>query len=182
MIDSSKLNTIDLSNFAEYIVEEEYRNYFLDIPGREHYKLLAYYSLQFNDSCILDIGTYKGCSALALAFNERNEVKSFDIRSGLRNISNAPSNIEFILDDILNPKYRDLILNSPLILLDTDHLGEFENTFYDYLQNIGYKGLLLLDDIKLNTEMKDFWENITKQKFDLSDVGHHSGTGLVNFN
>ena len=43
-----------------------------------------------------------------------------------------------------------------------------------------YKGFVLLDDIKLNTGMYDFWNNIEEEKYDLSDIGHETGTGLVN--
>ena len=38
----------------------------------------------------------------------------------------------------------------------------------------------MLDDIKLNTGMYDFWNNIEEEKYDLSDIGHETGTGLVN--
>lgn len=173
------LKNIDLSSNAHLINQQEFRNYYLGAPGQEHYKLLAHYSMQFNDSVLLDIGTYKGCSALALSYNPKNQVKSFDIRPGLRNISNHPANIEFIVDNILNKEYESLIISSKLILLDTDHLGDFEREFYTHLKSIKYKGLLLLDDIKLNSPMISFWESITDQKYDISNIGHHSGTGLV---
>ena len=179
MINETELNLIDLSNNAHLINEDEYRNYYLGNPGQEHYKLLAYYSTQFNDSVLLDIGTYKGCSALALAHNPTNQVKSFDINFGLRNISDYPDNIEFIVDNIINKEYESLILSSKFIILDTDHLGEFEHEFYNHLKTIGYKGILLLDDIKLNDQMKEFWNFITDEKHDISNIGHHSGTGLV---
>lgn len=179
MITELELEDIDLLGNADVINEEEYRNYYLGNPGQEHYKLLAYYSTQFNDSILLDIGTYKGCSALALAHNPTNQVKSFDIRFGLRNISDYPDNIEFIVDNIINKEYESLILSSKFIILDTDHLGEFEHEFYKHLKTIGYKGILLLDDIKLNAPMMEFWDSITDEKHDISNIGHHSGTGLV---
>ncbi len=179
MIAELDLKNIDLSSNAHLINEEEFRNYYLDAPGQEHYKILAYYSMQFNDSVLLDIGTYKGCSALALSYNPKNLVKSFDIRSGLRNISDHPDNVEFIIDNILNKEYENLILSSKFIMLDTDHLGEFEREFYNHLKSINYKGLLLIDDIKLNDPMISFWESITDEKYDISNIGHHSGTGLV---
>jgi len=182
MINETELNSIDLSYNAYLINEEEYRNYYLSDPGREHYKLLAYYSMQFNDAILLDIGTYKGSSALALSYNPKNQVKSFDIRLNLRNISDYPDNVEFIVDNILNKEFESLILLSKFIILDTDHLGEFEHKFYNHIKSIGYKGILLLDDIKLNPEMIEFWNSITDEKHDISNVGHHSGTGIVIFN
>ena len=56
MITELELEDIDLLGNADLINEEEYRNYYLGNPGQEHYKLLAYYSTQFNDSILLDIG------------------------------------------------------------------------------------------------------------------------------
>ena len=55
-----------------------FKNYFLEAPGKEHYRLLSYISTLYNGVTILDIGTYKGCSALALSFNPSNKVVSFD--------------------------------------------------------------------------------------------------------
>ena len=49
------------------------------------------------------------------------------------------------------------------------------------LKKIGYKGLVLLDDIKLNEQMKYFWNDISEEKLDISDYGHWSGTGIFNF-
>ncbi len=39
----------------------------------------------------------------------------------------------------------------------------------------------MLDDIKLNKSMVNYWDSIKEEKFDISHVGHHSGTGLVIF-
>jgi len=179
MINREEVEAIDLLHNAHLINEEEHRGYYLSNPGQEHYKLLAYYSMQFDNATLLDVGTYKGCSALALSHNPKNQIKSFDINPGLRNISDHPTNIEFIIDNILNKEYESLILSSKFIILDTDHLGEFEHEFYTHLRSIGYKGTLLLDDIKLNPEMIEFWNSITDEKYDISNVGHVTGTGLV---
>ena len=45
---------------------------------------------------------------------------------------------------------KNLILKSNCILLDTFHDGSFEQQFVDYLLNIGFNNILLLDDIYLN--------------------------------
>lgn len=181
-IDIDKLNTIDLSKLSTLIMEDEFRGYFLDVPGKEHYKLLAYFSNQHENSTLLDIGSYKGCSALALSYNDSNNVISFDIRSDLKRIYEYPKNVQFIVDDISNGNYNDIILSSPFIMLDTDHDGIFEHMFYEYLKDIKYKGLVLLDDIHYNDAMKLFWNSIKHEKYDISEFGHHSGTGLVIFN
>lgn len=179
-LDLSKVNELDLSKFGNNINEYQYMQYFLGNAGQEHYKLLAYFSTLFNEQTLLDIGTYKGCSALALAFNEKNNVKSFDL-GNYRRINNEPNNIEFILDDFTNEKYKKLVLDSPFIMLDTDHDGTFEHIAYKYLKDINWTGYLLLDDIHLNDPMKEFWNSIDNEKHDVTVVGHWSGTGLVIF-
>ena len=52
----------------------------------------------------------------------------------------------------------------------------------------GYRGLLLLDDIELNDEMKRWWQEVQDgaavggyRAFRFTPVGHWSGTGLVDF-
>ena len=40
---------------------------------------------------------------------------------------------------------------------------------------------MLLDDIDLNQPMKEFWGIINEEKYDVSHVGHWSGTGIVIF-
>ena len=176
-----KIKKINLESLSMLILEQEYKNYFLDTPGKEHYNLLGYISTLYNEATLLDIGTYKGCSALALSFNPRNKIISFDILPELVQLSQTPINIEFRVENILDLKNKELILSSPFIMLDTAHDGSFEYEFYNYLIEIGYKGVLLLDDIHLNEQMQSFWRDIEEEKYDISSIGHWSGTGLVIF-
>lgn len=175
------VSQISLDELSQAVIEPQYSGYFLGAPGSEHYRLLAYISTLYDHKTLLDVGTYKGCSALAMSYNTTNKVLSFDIHEGLRRLHYAPDNVEFIVDNILNESYKQIILDSPFILLDTDHDGHFENAFYRHLQTIGYKGILMLDDISLNDAMKVFWNGITEQKVDLTLIGHWSGTGVVYF-
>ena len=87
----------------------------------------------------------------------------------------------YIVDNILNEEYKELILSSKLILVDTFHDGTFEQQFHDYLNEINWKGVLLLDDIKLNQEMINYWNNIKENKTDITQYGHDTGTGIVYF-
>lgn len=182
MVNERELLDLDISELANSIIESEYRNYFLGKPGEEHYRLLAHFSTNYNGVNLIDVGSYKGCSALALSYNKNNIVYSFDIVDGLKQLSDYPNNIKFVVDNVTNTEYIDLLLSSPFIMLDTYHDGTFEGVFYNHLKDINYKGILFLDDIKLNKPMIDFWNSITEEKIDSSSVGHHSGTGIVYFN
>ena len=176
-----ELETIDLNDLGQHVPELEFRGYFLGKPSQEHYMLLAYFSSIYQSATLLDIGTYKGCSSLALAYNPLNSVVSFDLTNIRRNLSYYPKNITYIVDNIISDTYKELVLNSSFILLDTDHDGVFEREFHTYLQKLNWKGILMLDDIKLNNEMNSYWNWIPEEKYDVSNIGHWSGTGIVKF-
>lgn len=180
-ISKQDLQSIDLTELSTAVPELQFREYFLGNPGTEHYILLAYFSSLYNSTNLLDIGTYKGCSSLALAYNNSNSVFSFDLNAATRNLSKYPSNVTYVIDNIINGSYDELIHSTPFILLDINHNGDFELEFHNYLQKINWSGILMLDDIKLNNEMKSYWDSITEEKYDISDIGHWSGTGIVNF-
>ena len=70
-----------------------------------------------------------------------------------------------------------------LILIDVDpHDGLQEPPMIEYLVNIGWEGLLLLDDIMFAQYpvMQKMWYNLPYEKYDITEVGHYSGTGLLN--
>ena len=177
---SEDLGKIDLTELSSYINSDEYKHYFLCPPGQEHYKLLASLSANLTNAVILDIGSLKGCSALALSYNKTNKIKSFNLVNQL-DLNRVPDNIEFIVDNILDQKYKSLVLSAKLILVDTFHDGTFERQFHDFLLEINWKGMLILDDIKLNNEMVYYWGSIKELKVDVSKYGHWSGTGIVYF-
>jgi hypothetical protein len=180
-LDIQQLNNIDLADLSNLIISEEHKNYFLEKAGIEHYRLLSYFSTLFSNTTLLDIGTYKGNSALALSYNNLNKVYTFDLENYVE-LYKHPSNIEFYIDNILDVKYRELILSSPFILVDTFHDGILESNFHNYLSMIRYQGYLMLDDIKLNSDMINYWDSIKEEKYDISMFGHWSGTGIVIFN
>ena len=182
-VSNNELNSLDTNYINEYSnilinqTLDHHPFYFHLESGKEHYRLLMYASTLYNNEIIFDIGTNKCMSALALSYNKSNKVKTYDI---VRLLDNNPEveNIEYILGD--STKDTDLI-KSNLIFLDVDHDGIYEDIFYDHLKSINWKGVLILDDIKLNEPMKDFWNKITEEKYDITNIGHWSGTGLVIF-
>jgi hypothetical protein len=170
---------MDLARFSKNVINQTHRAYFFDTDFKEHYRLIAYLSTLFNDAVIFDIGTNLGYSAIALSYNPSNHVISYDIHD-CREIGDAASltNIEFNVGNVLKD---DRLVKADLIMLDTNHDGGFENEAYRYFQRIGFKGLLFLDDIHLNPPMEAFWAQITEPKEDITDLGHWSGSGIVDF-
>lgn len=176
------LNWLDLTELASCIINDEARRYFLAPAGEEHYRLLADLSFQPALTLALDIGTFRGCSALALAADPKTEVVSFDLeyKVELRQIP-ASANIQFVVDDVLKSEYAELIQRANLIFLDADHDGVFERRLFCRLFDMKWHGWLVLDDIFLNEAMLQFWSSIYLPKEDISQHGHWSGTGLVYF-
>ena len=175
----TELTQLDTSIYVErYSKELNHDTYYYGLnPGKEHYRLLMYISTLYNDDILFDIGTNRCMSSMALSHNLNNKVKSYDIVQQLEVNPTIP-NVEFILGD----STLDVDLHkSPFIFLDVDHDGLYEEKFYNHLRSINWKGLLMLDDIHLNEPMRDFWNSITEEKYDISNIGHWSGTGIVLF-
>ncbi len=160
--------------------------------GKEHYKLLSHISTFFNNAIILDIGSHRGASATALSYNSSNKIYSFDIEDRIVEYQDSPKSIENINFHIMNifenledPKWKNLILDSSLIFLDIDpHEGNLEYQFYLWLERNNYQGIIIFDDIHYFQGMKDnLWNKIDSSKReDITHLGHWSGTGIVQFN
>jgi hypothetical protein len=180
-ITKEELDSLDLSQYRDTQSKTGAPvEWFFGNAGDEHYRLLMKISTFFNGKTLYDIGTYQGSSALALAHNDTNFVLSFDI--ALNDI--APKlkkpNMNFMLGDVLNIDMEG-VSKSPFVMLDTTHDGSYEHRFYHMLKYNNFKGLLFLDDIYLNDAMRMFWDSITEPKYDLTNIGHFSGNGIVDF-
>jgi len=171
------IDKINLTELSKFITNEESKGFFLEEAGKEHYKLLAYLSKSQNGITISDIGTFRGCSALALAYNKKNKVISYDI-SNSKTLNGYPENIQFVVTDdaILGD-----VIESKIIFVDVMHDGVYEGIIIDFLTEYEYKGIVVFDDIHLNAEMIKFWNGIDQRKEDITSVGHWSGTGIVYF-
>lgn len=173
------------AKYKDIIVCDE----FFGKSGKEHYRLLSYISTLFNNTTILDIGSHRGSSALALSYNPTNIIHSFDIVSNVvnekvKNRENIQFHVENIFEASCQSKWETTIKNSPFIFLDVEaHNGKVEFDFYNYLKKINYQGFVICDDIWYFKETRnDFWYKIPyKYRYDLSDLGHWTGTGIITF-
>jgi hypothetical protein len=168
-----QINTEFISNYNFF----HDTSYFNGKSSREHYRLLIYVSSLFSKQTLFDIGTYRCVSAAALSANFKNKVISYDLIQVLPSNPILP-NVEYAIGNCtLDKRLKD----SPFMFFDVGHDGTFEKIFYVHLKSIEYKGFVMCDDIHLNDPMKEWWKNITEEKYDLSSKGHWSGTGLIYF-
>ncbi len=187
IIDYKKISKISIEYFKKYYTLD--KSHHIYQQHGEHYKLLTYISSIFNNITILDVGTAEGFSALALAQNPTNKVITYDIEnihypklSELPFLNDYPNITRKIMD--INNESSDVINSADIILLDIVHDGKTENIFSDMLDRIQYKGYVFCDDVfsKFHPKCTAWFKNIKFEKYDLTEIGHHTGTGLLNYN
>lgn len=173
------LLSTDLSELKDYIVDSDDGKLFDRPCGDQHYRLLAYISTILPDgSRILELGTRWGVSSVALSKNINVNVTTCDIEDQSMYVKRE--NVKFIQADgfDLLEEYKDV----DLIFMDVDpHDGIQEKKMIKKLSELDFKGILILDDIHLNKEMESLWNSIPFDKFDITQFGHYSGTGIVFF-
>ena len=74
-LDKDEIKSLDVSHLAKQSLNA---NDWLT-AGQSEYRLYAWLSKQFNNTTILDVGTRTGGSALALSYNEKNNVISLSL-------------------------------------------------------------------------------------------------------
>lgn len=151
--------------------------------GERYHKLYAYISTLYNNVFIADLGTRTGNTALSLSYNEKNIVDSYDIDTNCINAAKEHinrANLSFFAENILcTPK----IFRYDIISLDIDpHSGQEEEKLIQYLVDNDWKGIMIMDGIGPMWEgLHKMWTNIKLPKWDVTQYGHESGTGIVDF-
>ena len=144
-----------------------------NIAGIVPYRLYAYLSTLFDDGVILDIGTLYGSSALALSYNTKNHVKSYDLAEKSKIAQRMErDNIDWNIMDFREDESIEWD-KVKMIVVDTDHTGEQEVEFMKFLIAKDWKGIMCFDDIHLNRAMIDFWECFDEDiREDVTKLGH----------
>jgi hypothetical protein len=172
----TELNKIDLSHLEPLLAKQRQDDgYFQRPAGVEHYKLLAWISQQIDGGLITEIGTLDGMGLVALSYNPKNKVVSWDIKDCDWK-GQVPENGK---RKIVYNGFFDEVVKSDIIFYDGAHDGIQEAQFLTELQNRNWKGYIFFDDIHFNIEMEEFWKAVTLPKKDWTDIGHHCGTGLI---
>lgn len=186
VITKSNLDAINMKQYTYGIEWSPTFQYYDKDAGKEFYRLLVYLvqNLKSGD-IVVDIGTYYGLSAVALASNNNIHVITYDIYDNitdvpgiitLKNVKNIEYRIKDCCDDI------HILRDAKIIVLDVDpHDGIQEIDILEKIRESAFRGIVICDDIHLNSGMKTFWDNIPERKIDASEYGHWSGTGVIFF-
>jgi predicted O-methyltransferase YrrM len=163
-------------------------------PG-QHYKLLAAAVAVLQPKTVIDIGTFRGASALALLENlpPEGRVVTFDVlpwagiaQTLLREDDARSARLTPVTADLSQPavfeRHADLLRDADLLFIDGPKDGNFEYTMLSQLRACGLKEgtLLIFDDIRL-WNMLGFWRELELPKLDLTGFGHFTGTGLAHW-
>lgn len=193
----STVDKMDLSSMSAFVAWHPDAKYFQ--ADREHYRLLAFLarevSRMFPGSPILDIGSHLGHSAAALragADVQTSPVFTFD--HGARFAKALPPEARAMADACnieVQPPTREALDDIPdfvtrrgcmLVALDTEpHDGVYERAVIQSLMDTGFKGILVLDETRLNQNMQDLFKWAPVKKIDVSQVAHWSGTAVLVF-
>ena len=171
-----------------------------------YYAILSHLSTYFNNSVIVDLGTHRGESAAALAYNKSNKVYTYDVshREEAADIFKKEEfqNIKYILGNCIEDNWsgmamlegvlpksdKEIFLSSELIFMDVDpHDGVQEDKVLNFLISNNWKGIMVCDDIGTGREfekenshpgMRDWWNAINLPKYNISKNYYASGTGM----
>ena len=170
------LNSIDMSKIMELIPDQDTNFQYIDMKaGEEHYRLLAWIGGQIKGN-IMELGTFRGHSAVCLA-KSGNEVFTFDVEDYI-SLEDKPKNVNF---SIIENGHKCIDDSFDLLFIDTMHDGIYEQEVLNHLREIKWKGIVLMDDIVLFEDLSKLWGEIPEKKADWTDIGHHSGTGIIWF-
>lgn len=163
-------------------VSEPWALEYMQATTGQHYKLCAYLAGLFPGRPIVDAGTAEGTSAIAFA-SRGNPVTTCDVGDRRRwDLSGLP--ITFHGCGLNDPPIRKAALESPLIMIDIDHHSIEERRFCDWLSEIGWRGIVLVDDIcdpGSPHPMRLWWDSIDLPKHDITKWCHWSGSGLIDY-
>lgn len=188
VLNQNEVNQVDLSHLSHFLQwNPAYQQYLVQDAGKEPYKLIAYLSKQIGGVAV-DMGTLFGSSALALSYNEQTQILTLDTKRQI------PDSQE-IVTPLKRPNVRMIVAScqavlphaasADLIYLDIDaNLTTQIRKIINDLTYYKFQGILILDNINLNDEMKNLWVDVAKslKKLDATSLGHHSGTGIIVFN
>lgn len=175
-----ELNAYDMAPVAAMFKPCPELSYLFDAAGFNHYRLLRWIGEHSDGKLIYDVGTYMGLSAGSLQYSGKNMVKTFDTSFAALKLKSVHTNI--LTKEVVNENdIPENLTDANIILVDTWHNGIMERKIYDELVAANWKGLLIYDDIYYNASMKGFWQSLPEPKIDATNIGHSTGTGIIEF-
>ena len=151
----------------------------LKSPGVEahYYRFLYRLARDMKASVMVELGTHTGISSACLAEGSASgEVLTVNCHDQLWSHCRR-WNVRYILQDSLT--LIDLPGAIDILFIDTDHDGiRCIQEFGMYEKFLAKDCVVLFDDIFLNKEMKDFWENFSPNGWEKVELAAHGEAGF----
>lgn len=150
--------------------------------GEKYHHFLYLLCEKLKPSFVVELGSYKGTSTKYMAFHSER-VLSVD--------NHISTNTEYWLNQ--HPKFLNIThiqtdallaekyITKPIDILFIDNLHTYDHTIAQYRMYKPYMksgGLIVVDDITLDDEMKRFWSGVKEEKVELNSL-HHAGFGVI---
>ena len=170
--------------------------YYPEVWPGEHYKLLAGLVATLKPKRVVEVGTFRGLSALAIqgSLPPGSEIITLDIVpwNEIKDTALRPGDFEGkqlrqVLGDLSQAaffqSFAETLAGCQLLFIDGPKNVTFEEALLRQLASIRLPdGALILFDDTRQWNMQRIWREIARPKLDLTSFGHWTGTGLIDWN
>lgn len=185
---------------AGYAIDGKYLAKFTDAPydrevlgyiageGGAYLKFLSLLVRKLEPKNILELGNYGGASTLCIyaGMPLQSRFTTVDLVRDQRYCPDEmfkDARMNFVFGDVCDLSvYGDRVpMDVDLLFEDTIHRYRQTKDIFDIYENLlADRALVAIDDINVN-DMRKFFDEIPHPKWDLTDICHYSGWGLVLF-
>ena len=162
-----------------------YSSHYKGRGAPDYYRFLWGFCKIIEAKTVIEIGTFHGGSCYAMGDIPGINIYTVDIEDQITN--QRRDNIKYIIgdsrDSTIVENLRKEITQKRIDLLYVDSVHSYESTF-ENMKLYGSKfhpKYVILDDIRLNAEMKQLWRDL--KKYEKMDVGcllnRHCGFGVI---
>lgn len=137
-----------------------------------------------NPKCVVEIGRERGVSANIIldTLSSNSKLFTIDINSECKFLSESDdSRVVFLTMDSLEA-IKFISTKIDFLFIDGEHTREqVEKEWELYRPSMNTNSIVVFDDIYFNDGMKDFWNSLLEEKYDISKW-HETGFGVVFIN
>lgn len=182
---------IDDKNLKKFNKDDKFDQFcysFIEGQGGYYVKFLKYLVENIQPKTIVELGSQKGFSTLSIYDALKNIDSHFytiDFEKDQRYCPDemfSDPKVSFLFGDVCSV---DILKKIPfdinLLFTDTAHFkDQIEDEFEVYQYLLSDIAIVAVDDIHLN-DKGEFWDKLTYQKWDLTNLCHETGWGLFIF-
>lgn len=172
---------------------QEFRAYLDGQDGSRYYQWLALAVEEHKPKVILELGTNRGASAIAMWSKKpsHSSLITVDIQNCEPFFPNEMKDSSFFfrfIGDDLDPEatygrqyFAGEMDKVDFLFIDTDHHAEhFRKEWAIYRDWLVDGAIVAIDDINVN-DMRKAWDELDYEKMDISQDCHYSGFGFMRF-